>query len=670
MGKKRKDSDDDKKKKKKDKDKKKKEKKKKEKKKAKKEKKKSSSSSSSSSDADAAKPEDVLKEKAAGLATATAAATEAEAPPVNLDSLPPVEEGILRFEFSIEEVGPLGLRFSGGSPPMILSVAPDSFAKKKAIPANHEVRAINGLALLPQNQQRVMQFLKGRPLVLDVRPVGWKPPEKVKEPELQGLELGADMGWLEQLELKRKQAAEEAERQAKMAVEKKRREQVAKEQAEEAQRQAVERQVREEKERIEREEMLARARELHKEQREKEEETATDRLENGPGAVQPPPPPERGRAEVGLPKTGQEFRKALNSEPPELRKAAEDIMEADYDAPFGRLLTLPALVNEELRALRVFFLGTCPDANSWPLGVAMVCYAPRRRRPKQNQTPALQGSHRRRQALWAAAEETGLGRCIVRLALPTIQEEGSSRNTSLEPSPRTVEGALVAPLQVHQEEPSGDLGLPSPPHVGGPAGARSGQRVGPVLSLLDLARWKDLQEDTLFPGTKKQNRRSSEEREDWMEEMIISKSFASIHSPRLEEAQRDPATSRTRPEPFRRSPVSGSKSGTRPRFYAELVPFSDSEDHGAPDESALSAHAWSDPWDWFFLEETPPAPALSRGREAPRIRRLEGALGSPWLAQSSPSSSRSMSPSPESTSVPEESLPKSAWTSDEDGREL
>lgn len=39
--------------------------------------------------------------------------------------------------------------------------------------------------------------------------------------------------------------------------------------------------MREEKERIEREEMLARARELHKEQREKEEETATDRLENG-----------------------------------------------------------------------------------------------------------------------------------------------------------------------------------------------------------------------------------------------------------------------------------------------------------------------------------------------------------------------------------------------------
>jgi len=268
MGKKRKDSDDEKKKKKKDKDKKKKEKKKKDKKKSKKTKKSSSSSDSSSDDPEPkqGKPEEVQKPPQAELEA-----------PVNLDSLPPIEEGILRFQFTTEEQGPLGLRFSGGSPPMILSVAPDSFAKKKGIPENHEVHAINGLALLPQNQQRVMQFLKGRPLVLDVRPLGWKPPEKVKE-------------------LKRKQEQEEAERKAKMAVEKKRREQVAKEAAEEAQRQAAEKAAREEKERQEREEMLARAREVHKEQREKEEE----------------------------------FRKALNSEAPELRKAAEDIMEAEY----------------------------------------------------------------------------------------------------------------------------------------------------------------------------------------------------------------------------------------------------------------------------------------------------------------------------------------------------
>lgn len=196
---------------------------------------------------------------------------------MNLDALPPLEEGILRFEFTLEEKGALGVRFSGGSPPMILSVAPDSFASKKGIPVNYEVHAINGLALVQQNQQRVMHFLKSRPVVLDVRPLGWKPPEKMKE-------------------LKRRQQQEEAEQKAKMAVEKKRREQVAKEAAEEAQRLAEEKAIREEKERIEREEMLARAREAHKEQREKEEE----------------------------------FRKALNSDPADLRKAAEDIMEADY----------------------------------------------------------------------------------------------------------------------------------------------------------------------------------------------------------------------------------------------------------------------------------------------------------------------------------------------------
>ena len=53
------------------------------------------------------------------------------------ESLPPVEEGILRFHFVADEA-PLGLRFSGGSPPMILSVAPQSFSEKKGIPANHE----------------------------------------------------------------------------------------------------------------------------------------------------------------------------------------------------------------------------------------------------------------------------------------------------------------------------------------------------------------------------------------------------------------------------------------------------------------------------------------------------------------------------------------------------
>ncbi|CAE7719807.1 LZTR1 [Symbiodinium sp. CCMP2592] len=209
MGKKRKDSDSDdkKKKKKKDKDKKKKDKKKKDKKKKKAKKESSSSDSSSSEEEDKTQSLDrAAKDGQAELAATPKA--EFEPPPVNLDALPPLEDGILRFEFTLEEKGALGVRFSGGSPPMILSVAPDSFASKKGIPVNYEVHAINGLALVQQNQQRVMHFLKSRPVVLDVRPLGWKPPEKMKE-------------------LKRRQQQEEAEQKAKMAVEKKRREQAS-----------------------------------------------------------------------------------------------------------------------------------------------------------------------------------------------------------------------------------------------------------------------------------------------------------------------------------------------------------------------------------------------------------------------------------------------------------
>merc|ERR1711879_44880 len=94
-----------------------------------------------------------------------------------------------------------------------------------------------------------------------------------------------------------------ADRQAKMAVEKKRREQVVKEQTEEAQKIVEQRASKEEKEKIEQEEMLVRAKGLHKEQQEKEEE----------------------------------FCKALKNELPELRKAAEDLMEADYGTSVAAL---------------------------------------------------------------------------------------------------------------------------------------------------------------------------------------------------------------------------------------------------------------------------------------------------------------------------------------------
>jgi len=247
---------------------------KKDKKKDKKKKKKESSGSSSDSDSGAAEKDE---EAGSPKVASSKALPEFEAPPVNLSDIPPAEEGICRFHFSVEEKGPLGVRFSGGSPPMILAVNPDSFASKKKIPVNHEVHAINGLAMVPQNQQSVMAFLKNRPLVLDVRPLGWKPAEIVKE-------------------LKKKQEKEEAERQARMLVENKRREQAAKEAAEDAERFAAEKAAKEEKDKAERVELMKRAREAHKEQREKEEE----------------------------------FKKALGQELPEFRKAAEDIMEAEY----------------------------------------------------------------------------------------------------------------------------------------------------------------------------------------------------------------------------------------------------------------------------------------------------------------------------------------------------
>ena len=90
----------------------------------------------------------------------------------------------------------------------------------------------------------------------------------------------------------------------------------------------------EEKERVEREEMLARAREAHKEQREKEEDGHSERIiiDHYCRADSCPAPPSAVR---------KEFRKALNSDPAELRKAAEDIMEALSTLPcaaFARVI--------------------------------------------------------------------------------------------------------------------------------------------------------------------------------------------------------------------------------------------------------------------------------------------------------------------------------------------
>jgi len=283
MGKKRKSDDEDAKKKKKEaKKKKKKEAKKKKDKRKKKESKKgkkqdsSSSSSDSSSSADKTAKDAKRRKEDKGGEAGLKGDLGLVSPQHSLE-IPPPEEGIRRFEFTAEETGPLGLRFSGGFPPLILAVNAESFAGRKGVPSNFEVHAINGLALVPQNRDVVMNSLKARPVTLDVRPQGWKPKEKVKE-------------------LERKRQLEEAERNARIQAEEQRREQVAREAAEQAEREAAERAERQELERREREEQAAKAREARMQQRAREEE----------------------------------FERVLASDPQPLRRAAAELMEAEY----------------------------------------------------------------------------------------------------------------------------------------------------------------------------------------------------------------------------------------------------------------------------------------------------------------------------------------------------
>lgn len=287
MGKKRKNesdsSEEDVKKKKKDKkkgkDKKKEKSKKKEKKKDKKKdkKKQESSSSSDSSGGEEAIEEKQVEAEKEVVKVDLQPPKEDYSPPVNLDELAPPEEGIRRFMYTTEEAGPLGLRFSGGFPPLILAVTPESFSGKKGVPANFEVHAINGFPLVPQNRDSVMSSLKARPVVLDVRPQGWKPKEKVRE-------------------LEKRREREEAERLARVQMEEHRREQVAREAAEEAERVAAEKAIKEEEDRREREDLERRAKEVLIQRRAREEE----------------------------------FRKAVEAEPEDLRRAAQELLEAEY----------------------------------------------------------------------------------------------------------------------------------------------------------------------------------------------------------------------------------------------------------------------------------------------------------------------------------------------------
>eukprot|EP00811_Abedinium_folium_P027419 NODE_4158_length_1928_cov_7.997779.p1 GENE.NODE_4158_length_1928_cov_7.997779~~NODE_4158_length_1928_cov_7.997779.p1 ORF type:complete len:343 (-),score=153.02 NODE_4158_length_1928_cov_7.997779:824-1852(-) len=235
----------------------------------------SSSSSSVSSSGNAEAKCDAVDAATAEAKPAKAATVKTV--PVQEVELPPLEEGIQRFHFSVEEEGSLGVRFSGGFPPLVLNVNPDSHASKKGMPINVEVHAINGLPLVLQNRDTVMHCLKLRPVVLDVRPQGWKPKEKVKE-------------------IERKRAAEEAEKGALIEMEAMRRDQVARDAAELAEREAVERASHIEKQSARRREKLEHARE----------------------------------ARVKQVAAQEAFFEVINAEPQMLRDVAADLMEADF----------------------------------------------------------------------------------------------------------------------------------------------------------------------------------------------------------------------------------------------------------------------------------------------------------------------------------------------------
>jgi len=191
--------------------------------------------------------------------------------------LAPPEDGIKRFEFTTSESGPIGVRFSGGFPPLIIGVTPDSSAAKKKVPLNFEVHAINGHALVTQNLGLVMSSLKSRPVTLDVRPIGWKPKEKV-------------------LEIERKRALDDAEHNARVEMELQRRDVVDKQKSEQDEIDAIAKAERD---------AIAKA-------------DKAERVKNA-------------RASLAAARAVEnEFTIKLNLDPEPLRREAESLMDANY----------------------------------------------------------------------------------------------------------------------------------------------------------------------------------------------------------------------------------------------------------------------------------------------------------------------------------------------------
>jgi len=266
---------------------------------------------------------------------------------------------------------------------------------------------------------------------------------------------------------------------------------------------------------------------------------------------------------------------------------------------------------------------------------------------------------------------------MVRLALPTIQEESSSINTSIEPSPREEEagGAAKQPLEVHPEEPASSPSPPPSPNTEGSLPMDFALANAEETLIAEMAKNEPLPLPTISQSFASTN--SAVE----AVPLLAPAPARAMSAPGLQREAR--ATPLSREEALRRlnqlNQLNHQERGTRPLFSAaELVPFFEEP---APRlqrllEEGSSGDSEADPWEMFFLEDDDDDDAV--GAESSIGNAFRSAFGHssvkrgclPWLVQLSPPSSRCMSPSRESTCVPEESLPKSAWTSDEDGREF
>ncbi|CAJ1396148.1 unnamed protein product [Effrenium voratum] len=243
------------------------------------------------------------------------------------------------------------------------------------------------------------------------------------------------------------------------------------------------------------------------------------------------------------------------------------------------------------------------DANCWPIGVAMVCFAPRARR----RTLRLQQRHRLQLQLISAAEETGLGRSLIRFALPTIPEESSSvGSSSLQPSPRIEvdAGTMGCAWLEDTRFPAAESVLRKLPPSPTPPNSPTAQGVAwDAFGLQTLPEESAVVTD---PGIQ----------QDWPQEP--SKEVRQEPAPRSPDkappqaARETPVRSQAQRQQCQQkeSKTPGAQRRPEPFRAAELVPFF--EEPAPLVRRLLDEEVDVDPWEAFFLDQSEDKPMLHR----------------------------------------------------------